>query len=294
MNVKTQQKMTGNNDTENWDLVISSRQNAFSLNLKELWLYRDLLFIFVKRDLTAQYKQTIMGPLWHLISPLLTALTFAFIFGSVVRVPTEGTPPVLFYMAGITLWNFFSQTLTQAGATFTTNARMFSKVYFPRMISPLSMVISGMIRFGIQLLLLLAMMCFYCESGLWEKMSWTNLVLLPLIAVLTAAMGLGGGIILTSVGVKYRDVSFLAGFGVNLLMYATPVLYPLSAVPEKYRMILEWNPISPLMELMRLAVTGMGTVSFYSVGYSFLCSVFLLLAGILVFNRAERTAIDLV
>lgn len=279
---------------QEWDLVISSKSKLFSLNLREIWRYRDLLILFVKRDFIAQYKQTILGPLWHFISPVFTTLTYTFIFGNVAKLSTDGTPQLVFYMAGITIWNFFSQTLTSTGSTFLANAGIFGKVYFPRMVSPLATVLSKTIQFGIQLLMLLCLVIYYIMNGGLQNFEPVNLILLPVAATLAGLMGLGLGIILSSVTTKYRDMNVLVSFGINLLMYATPVIYPLSSVPDKYRYLLEWNPVSPVIELFRYVFTGNGTFSLFSLGYSTVFTIVIVFLGMFVFNRVEKTFMDTV
>lgn len=279
---------------QEWDLVISSKSKLFSLNLREIWRYRDLLILFVKRDFVAQYKQTILGPLWHFISPVFTTLTYTFIFGNVAKLSTDGTPQLVFYMAGITIWNYFSQTLISTGSTFLTNASIFGKVYFPRMVSPLATVLSKSIQFGIQLLMLMCIVMYYYIQGDLQYFKWINLIFLPFVTLLAGLLGLGIGIILSSVTTKYRDMNVLVGFGINLFMYATPVIYPLSSVPERYRYLLEWNPATPLVELFRYIFTGTGTFTIYSIGYSALITGLILLLGLFIFNRVEKTFMDTV
>jgi lipopolysaccharide transport system permease protein len=279
---------------EHWDLIIGPKNRLLDLQLREVWRYRDLLLLFVKRDFVAQYKQTILGPLWHFINPIFTTLTYMLIFGNIAKLSTDGTPQVVFYMSGITIWNFFSQTLTSTGNTFIANAGIFGKVYFPRLISPLSTVASRMIQFGIQLLLLLSFVVYFKSSGLLPHMQWFNLLYLPAIALVMGGFGLGLGIIISAFTTKYRDLNVLVGFSVNLLMYATPVIYPLSAVPERYKPYLAWNPLSPLIEFFRFMFTGTGTFSAGSLAYSAGMMVLLLFLGMLQFNRVEKTFMDTV
>jgi len=279
---------------EHWDLIISPKNRLLDLQLREVWRYRDLLLLFVKRDFVAQYKQTILGPLWHFINPIFTTLTYMLIFGNIAKLSTDGTPQLVFYMSGITIWNFFSQTLTSTGNTFIANAGIFGKVYFPRLISPLSTVASRMIQFGIQLLLLLSFVVYFKSSGLLPHMQWFNLIYLPAVALAMGGYGLGLGIIISAFTTKYRDLNVLVGFSVNLLMYATPVIYPLSAVPERYKPYLTWNPLSPLIELFRYMCTGTGTFSAGSLAYSAGMMALILFLGLLQFNRVEKTFMDTV
>ena len=279
---------------EHWDLIIGPKNRLLDLQLREVWRYRDLLLLFVKRDFVAQYKQTILGPLWHFINPIFTTLTYMLIFGNIARLSTDGTPQLVFYMSGITIWNFFSQTLTGTGNTFIANAGIFGKVYFPRLISPLSTVASRMIQFGIQLLLLLSFVMYFKSAGLLPHMQWFNLLYLPAIALVMGGFGLGLGIIISAFTTKYRDLNVLVGFSVNLLMYATPVIYPLSAVPERYKPYLAWNPLSPLIEFFRFMFTGTGTFSAGSLAYSACMMALILFLGLLQFNRVEKTFMDTV
>jgi lipopolysaccharide transport system permease protein len=279
---------------EHWDLVIEPHNRLFDLKLREVWRYRDLLLLFVKRDFVAQYRQTILGPLWHFINPIFTTLTYTIIFGNVAQLSTDGTPKLVFYMSGVTLWNFFSTTMTTTGSTFIANAGIFGKVYFPRLIMPLSNVLSKMIAFFIQLGLLLCFVGYYKIQGMLDGMSWINIVYLPLVLLIISGFGLGIGIIISSLTTKYRDLNVLIGFGINLLMYATPVIYPLSAIPEKYRNLIAWNPITPIMEFFRYMFTGTGTYTPFTLLYSACMMCLLLFIGLLLFNKVEKTFMDTV
>ncbi len=279
---------------ENWDLIIKPQNRLLDLQLREVWRYRDLLILFVKRDFIAQYKQTILGPLWHFISPVFTTLIYTVIFGNIAKLSTDGTPQVVFYMSGITIWNLFSQTLTGTGSTFLTNAGIFGKVYFPRLVSPLATVLSTMIKFSIQLVLLLGVVIFYKMNGSLPYLNWFNLLYLPLIVLLASCFGFGLGIILSSLTTKYRDLNVLVSFGLNLFMYASPVIYPLSSVPKQYHYLLDWNPISPVIELFRYVFTGAGTFTLDSLFYSTFMLCLFLFSGLLVFNRVEKTFMDTV
>ncbi len=282
-------------NAEAWDLVIQSRSSFFDLNLKDLWKYRDLIMLFVRRDFVATYKQTILGPLWHFIQPVFTTIMFLFVFGKIANIPTDGIPPVLFYMSGITLWNYFSSCLNGASNTFLSNAGIFGKVYFPRLVSPISIVISNIIRFGIQFLLLILVMLWYVIfKGLDLQLSWTWLLIIPLLIVM-AGMGLGLGIIISSMTTKYRDMSVLIGFAVQLLIYATPVAYPLSFLAGKsYKWLVNINPLSPLMEAFRFALFHKGTFSAGSLIYSISFMLISFFVGLLMFNKVERTFMDTV
>jgi lipopolysaccharide transport system permease protein len=279
---------------KDWDLVIHPQVRWLDLQLKEVWRYRDLLLLFVKRDFVAQYRQTILGPAWHFISPIFTTITYTVVFGNIAQLSTDGTPKTVFYLSGITIWNFFSSTMNSTGSTFLGNAGIFGKVYFPRLISPLSTVLSRMIAFGIQLLTLFAFVIYFKSQGLLHQMHWINLIYLPIVILLAAGFGLGAGIIISSLTTKYRDLNILIGFGINLLMYATPVIYPTSTIPDAYRPYLAWNPISPLIEFFRYMCTGTGTYTNGALIYSAGMMALVLFIGLLLFNRVEKTFMDTV
>jgi lipopolysaccharide transport system permease protein len=279
---------------EHWDLVIEPKAKLLDLNLKEVWRYRDLLWLFVKRDFVAQYKQTVLGPLWHFIQPIFTTLMFLFIFGKIANIPTDGIPPVVFYMSGITIWNYFSACLTATSSTFVANAGIFGKVYFPRLVIPLSTVMSNMVKFGIQFLLLLAAMIYYgvVTHHFHFGFSW---LLIPLLVLMMAALGLGLGIIISSLTTKYRDFNVLIGFAVQLLMYATPVAYPLSFLKGKsYAAWVQWNPLSPIVESFRYALFGVGEINTTGLLYSGIFILLALFLGTLLFSKVERTFMDTV
>lgn len=279
---------------EMWDIEINSKNKLFRFNLKELWSYRDLILLFVKRDFVAQYKQTILGPLWYLIQPMLTTIIFLIIFNRVARIPTDGIHPIVFYMTGITIWTFFSICLTATSNTFVTNASIFGKVYFPRLITPLSVVISNLIRFGIQFLLLFVVMIWFNFNGFPISLTkyW---VFIPGLLVLFASLGLGLGIIISSLTTKYRDFSVLITFGIQLLMYATPIAYPLSYLQDTgLSGLIQWNPLSPLVEVFRFALLGTGTFTISALLYSIGFTGIVLLLGIVIFNKVEKTFMDTV
>jgi len=280
---------------ESWDMVISPKGKLLDLNLKEVWKYRDLLFLFVKRDFVAQFKQTIMGPLWHVIQPIFTTIIFLFIFGKIANIPTDNIEPkILFYMSGITLWNYFSTCLTATSNTFVSNAGIFGKVYFPRLVLPLSTVLSNMVKFGVQFIVLLAMMVYFSFRGypIHFGMSW---LLIPVLILMMAALGLGMGIIISSLTTKYRDLTILVGFAVQLLMYATPIAYPLSYLKEKsYASWVQWNPLSPIAEAFRYALFGHGSFTFASFLYSIMFIVVTLFIGMILFNKVEKSFMDTV
>ena len=252
-----------------WTEVIRPRGHVFDLKLKEVWRYRDLLLLFVRRDFTAAYKQTILGPVWHFIQPAFTTFMFLIVFNKIAKIPTDSLPPVLFYMSSITIWNYFSACLGSSSATFAANAGIFGKVYFPRLVSPLSSIISNLVRFGIQCTLLIAMMIYYAAIGVYTVHPGWQLLLVPVLVVVIAAVGLGMGIIISSLTTKYRDLNILISFGVGLLMYITPVVYPMSYLEQsKYTNLIRWNPLSPLVEGFRYAVLGQGVLILSFFGYS--------------------------
>ena len=278
---------------EHWDQVIEPKGKFLDLNLKEVWRYRDLLVLFVKRDFVAQYKQTILGPLWHFIQPIFTSLMFLFVFGKIANIPTDGIQPIVFYLASITIWNYFSSCLTATSNTFVANAGIFGKVYFPRLVIPLSTVMSNMVKFGIQFLLLLGVMTFFgIQSGqFYFGASW---LLIPLLVLMMAGMGLGLGIIISSLTTKYRDFTVLIGFAVQLLMYATPVAYPLSFLGGKYAAVIRWNPLTSIVETFRYALLGKGTLDVSGLLYSGGFIVIVLFLGMVIFSKVERTFMDTV
>lgn len=279
--------------SEGWDLVIRPKTGWFDLRLADLWRYRDLTMIFVWRDFVATYKQTILGPLWYVIQPLFTTLLFTVIFGRVANLPTDGLPQMLFYMAGVTSWNYFADCLNRASVTFIQNASIFGKVYFPRLTVPLSMVISNLIKFGIQFALFLGFLAWYWFQG---SPVHPNLAVLltPVLVLLMAALGLGCGIIISALTTKYRDLQILVSFGVQLAMYATPVIFPMSIFPNASRWILLFNPMAPIVETFRYAFLGAGDFSWFYLGCSVVITTIILLIGILLFNHVEKTFMDTV
>jgi len=253
------------------------------------------MWLFVRRDFVAQYKQTVLGPLWHLIQPALTTAMFLMVFGRIANIPTDGIEPVLFYMSGITLWNYFSACLTNTSNTFVANAGIFGKVYFPRLVIPLSVVLSNLVRLGIQFLLLLAIMAWY---SLFRQrpihLGWSSL-LIPLLIILMAGIGLGLGIIISSLTTKYRDFNVLIGFAVQLLMYATPVAYPLSYLKNKsFLPLIQWNPLTAVVEGFRYALFGISGFELSSLVYPFIFMIIVLFLGIMIFSKVERTFMDTV
>ncbi len=280
---------------EEWDLVIRPKDGWLDLQLDDLWRYRDLLWMFVRRDFVAVYKQTVLGPIWFFIQPLFTTLVFTIVFSGMAQIPTGGLPPMLFYLAGTTAWNYFAACLTKTSTTFTANAGLFGKVYFPRLIIPLSVVVSNLIQFGIQFLLFLGFFAWHGVAGAPVHPHWSQIVLLtPLLLLLMCFLGLGCGIIVSSLTTKYRDMQFLVGFGVQLLMYGTPVIYSLGSIPEKYRPWLEANPVTPIIECFRGIYLGAGEWSAGSLAYAAGFTLVTLFFGLLIFHRVEKTFMDTV
>ena len=276
---------------EHWDLVIEGRSSLFDLKLRDVWHYRDLLLMFVKRDFVSFYKQTILGRLWFFIQPLFTTIIFTFIFGNLAGISTDGLPQPLFYLAGITAWNYFAECITKTSTVFKDNANIFGKVYFPRLIMPLSIVTSNLVRFGVQMLLFLGMMAYFGAVGADFHIT-SAIALFPLIVVTMALLGLGLGLIITAMTTKYRDLSFLVQFGVQLLMYMTTVVYPLGAAPTKYRWLIELNPMTGMIEAFRYAFLGKGEFTAWSLGYSILVTVVIMFLGVVIFNKTERNFVD--
>ena len=276
-------------------MVITPYRGWFDLNLYEIWRYRDLLWIFVKRDFTTFYKQTILGPLWFFIQPLISTIVFTVIFNRVAGIPTDEIPPFLFYMSGIIAWNYFSSCLTSTSGTFTTNAGLFGKVYFPRVIVPLSIVVSGLCRFGVQLLMFLGFYFYYLKLGKYQiNPSVQILLFLPILIIQMAMLGQGLGMIISSLTTKYRDLNYLVSFGTQLMMYASPIVYPLSVVPENYKLYILANPMTPVIEGFRQAFIGKGIMEINLLIYSTVFSLITFLIGLLVFNKVEKNFIDTV
>lgn len=281
------------NTAEEWDSVIQSQTSLFDLRLKELWHYRDLLVLFVRRDFVTVYKQTILGPLWFFIQPILTTITFTIIFGNVAKLPTDGAPGPVFYMAGITLWNYFSTCLTSVSGVFIANAGIFGKVYFPRLIMPLTIVISNLMKFAVQYVMFLVfVLYFYFQGEIQPHSAW--ILLTPVIVLLMAVISMGIGLILSSMTTKYKDLNMLIAFGIQLFMYATPVIYPSSSIPENYQWVIKLNPLVGLFDYMRFAYLGVGEFTLNSLLYPTGFSIVILALGVLVFNKVQKTFMDTV
>jgi lipopolysaccharide transport system permease protein len=287
--------MTQEENKEDWDLVIRPHYGWFDLHLGDLWRYRDLVLLFVRRDFVSQFKQTILGPLWFVIQPLLTTIMFTVVFGNIAGLSTDGLPKILFYLSGSVLWQYFAQCLTKTSDTFTANARLFGKVYFPRLALPLSVTISQLLKLGLQL-------GFFACFWLWFRLRdgsaihlTTAALLLPLLILIMAALGLGLGIIFSSLTTKYRDLKFLLQFGVQLAMYSTTVIYPLQSLPQGVaRYFVLANPMTPVIEAFRYGFLGSGSFSWLYLSYSALFAAAVLTLGILIFTRIERTFMDTV
>jgi len=279
---------------ENWDMVIQPQRSLLDLRLGELWRYRDLVMLFVRRDFVSVYKQTILGPLWYLIQPLLTTLTFTVIFGNIASLPTDGLPQFLFYMSGTVVWSYFASCLTKTSETFVQNANLFGKVYFPRLAVPVSILISNLITFLIQFGMFLIFILFFVLRGTSIQPNWVWVALSPILMLMMAGLGLGFGILISSLTTKYRDLRFLVQFGVQLLMYATPVIYPASTIPARYQWIIQANPMTSVIEAFRYAFLGAGTVDLNHLLYSFGFMLVVVIIGSVIFNRVEQTFMDTV
>jgi lipopolysaccharide transport system permease protein len=282
-----------NQNTDSWDLVIQPKNKWYDLRLREILRYKDLLFLFVRRDFVALYKQTILGPIWFFVQPIITSLTFTVIFGNLAKISTDGLPQILFYMCGVTLWTYFSDTLTKTADTFTANANIFGKVYFPRMIVPLSVVVSNLIKLGVQFLLFAVTWIFYLITA--DNIHPNAAIfLVPVLVIIMGFLGLSLGIIISSLTTKYRDLKFLVVFGVQLMMYASPIVYPLSIVPEKYKWIIVANPITSIIETFKYAFLGVGEFNWYYLGYSVSCTLVLFIIGLIIFHKVEKSFMDTV
>ena len=281
-------------EEENWTMTIEPQRSLLDLRLGELWRYRDLVMLFVRRDFVSVYKQTILGPLWYLIQPLLTTITFTVIFGNIASLPTDGLPQFLFYMSGTVVWSYFAECLNKTSNTFVQNANLFGKVYFPRLAVPVSILISNLITFLIQFAMFLVFVLYFVFRGTPIQFNWQWIALSPLLILMMAGLGLGFGIIISSLTTKYRDLRFLVTFGVSLLMYATPVIYPVSSIPARFQWIILANPMTPIVEAFRYGFLGAGTVDINHLLYSFGFMVVVVTLGSIIFNRVEQTFMDTV
>lgn len=281
-----------NEPQQKWTETIDSDHSLFDLKLKEVWKYKDLVYMFVKRDFVSSFKQTILGPIWFFINPILTTVVYLIIFGRIAQLPTDGAPPLLFYLAGVTLWNYFSASLLATSSTFSGNAGIFGKVYFPRLVTPLSIVISNLMRFGVQFILFLVAWVYYFSKGQVHPNIWV--LATPFLIVLMALFALGVGMIFSSLTTKYKDLSMLLGFGISLYMYATPVIYPTSALRGIFKEIALYNPLTGIFECFKYAWIGVGDFSPVMLGISTVIIIILLMIGVVVFNKVEKTFMDTV
>ena len=288
--------MNNNVNSDDWLFEITPKNKFFSLNLKEVWQYRDLLFLFVKRDVVTVYKQTVLGPLWYLIQPLFTSITFTIIFNNVAGINTGTIPPFLFNLAGITVWNYFTACLNGTSDTFKANAAIFGKVYFPRIITPLSVVISNLIKFGIQFFIFVAFYCYYYFQGANLYLN-SFLLFFPVLIVIMGILGLGLGMLISSMVTKYRDFSYLVTFGIQLLMYLSAVMYPMELIKSKlpkFSWIVEYNPLAYIIETSRYMLINVGEISAFGLIYTLGVTIAVFLIGLLVFNKTEKSFIDTV
>ena len=283
-----------NMDQKEWDIIIQPNSKLFNLNLKEVWRYKDLLNMYVKRDIVTLYKQTILGPIWYVIQPLTTTIMFMFVFGGIAGISTDGLPQPLFYMAGILCWNYFSECLTRCSETFNANQNVFGKVYFPRLVVPISIVISSLLKMAIQFALFIAIYLFYIFQGYSPQVTW-YILLFPILIIMLAGLGLGFGLLISSMTTKYRDLKFLVSFGVQLWMYITPVIYPLSVLKNNYPQYV-WaiviNPLTAVIETFKISFLGQGTFSWTYLIYSLIFTVVIMTWGIVTFNKVQRSFMD--
>lgn len=280
-------------ENQEWTEIIGSESRWFSINWKEIWVYRDLLFMFVKRDFVTYYKQTILGPIWFLIQPIIMTFTYVIIFGNIAGISTDGVPRFLFYLSGITLWSYFSESMNKISTVFKDNVNMFGKVYFPRLIMPMSIVVSGLIKLGIQFFIFISVLAYYCIFN--EKIHpnlWAFLI--PFLIFLLALQALGLGMIISSLTAKYKDLVFLVAFGIQLLMFVTPVIYPSSILPSNLKFIFELNPLTGIFECFRFGFLGAGAFRPFMLVYS-TCSAFgIFLLGTVIYNKVEKDFMDTV
>ncbi|WP_346983879.1 ABC transporter permease [Chryseobacterium sp. POE27] len=281
-----------NEPQQQWTEIIESRHSLFDLKLKEVWKYKDLVYMFVKRDFISSFKQTILGPVWFFINPIFTTITYLIVFGKIANLPTDGAPPLLFYLSGVTLWNYFSACLLATSSTFSGNAGIFGKVYFPRLVTPLSIVISNLMRFGVQFLLFLIVWIYYLSKEGIHPNIW--MLATPFLVILMALFALGTGMIFSALTTKYKDMSMLLGFGVSLYMYATPVIYPASALPGFFKKLAFYNPLTGIFECFKYAWLGIGSFSPVMLIFSTIIILLLLMIGTLTFNKVEKTFMDTV
>ena len=281
-------------ETQNnqWTETIESSHSLFDLNLKEVWRYKDLVYMFVKRDFVSSFKQTILGPVWFFINPIFTTIVYIVVFGNIAKLSTDGAPKILFYLAGITLWNYFSSCLTSTSNVFTSNAGIFGKVYFPRLVMPLSIVFSNLMRFGVQMILFLVVFFYYLSKGEVHPNWW--ILITPFLIVLMALFALGMGMIFSSLTTKYRDMQMLLTFGISLYMYATPVIYPLSSLKGIFKTLAFYNPLTGIFECFKYAWLGVGDFSSTMLLISTIIILLILVVGTIIFNKVEKGFMDTV
>jgi len=277
-----------------WTTVIKPHNKLWEVDFKELWRYRDLFMMYVKRDIITMYKQTILGPLWFIIQPAITTIMYMVVFGGIAGISTDGLPQPLFYLAGICLWQYFADCLNKTSSTFISNQGIFGKVYFPRLVAPLSTIVSGLVKLGIQILLFVIVYIYFLAIGTPVEPNWA-LSLFPLLVIMIAGLALGFGIIISSLTTKYRDLTILFTFIVQLWMYGTPVIYPLSSIPEgKIKLLMQLNPVTPIVETFKYGTLGTGEFSWNMLGYSFCFMLVVLSIGIVLFNKVQRSFMDTV
>ena len=285
--------MSDKNTNLEWSKVIESKHSLFDLELKEVWRYKDLVYMLVKRDFVTSFKQTVLGPLWFFINPIFTTVMYVIVFGNIANLSTDGAPQMAFYLAGVTLWNYFSSCLNGTSSVFRGNAGIFGKVYFPRLVMPLSIVVSNLMRFGVQFGLFIVVILYYLiVDGSVHPNLWV--LATPFLIVLMAAFAMGTGMIFSAMTTKYKDISMLLSFGISLYMYITPVVYPVSSIPEKYRWIAEYNPLTGIFECFKYAYLGVGDFTLGMLAYSTLVISVIMVVGILIFNKVEKSFMDTV
>lgn len=281
-------------ENEEWDLIIKPKTKWYQLDLAAIWKYRDLLLLLVRRDFVSVYKQTILGPLWFFIQPVITSLTFTFIFSGIANISTDGNPAILFYMSGITLWTYFADCLNKTSSTFIANAGVFGKVYFPRLIVPISVLVSNLIKFSIQFLIFIIVWLYYIINSGNIHPHWNWMWVLPILVIMMAGLGLGSGILISSLTTKYRDLTFLVGFGVQLLMYASSIVLPISTMSPKVKFIMLLNPLTSIIEAFKYIFLGSGFFDLFWLGYGILVMILLLVVSIVTFNKVEKSFMDTV
>lgn len=281
-------------DEQDWDLIIKPQNKWYQIDIGAIWRYRDLLMLLVRRDFVSVYKQTILGPLWFFIQPVITSLTFTFIFSGIAKISTDGNPAILFYMAGITLWTYFADCLTKTSNTFIANAGVFGKVYFPRLIVPLSVLVSNLVKFGIQFLIFICLWIYFLINTDTLQVQWQLMWLIPILVFIMAGLGLGFGILISSLTTKYRDLTFLIGFGVQLLMYASSVVLPVSTMSLKVKFLMLLNPLTSIIEAFKYVFLGSGFFDYAWLIYSFCFMLILIIISVLIFNKVEKSFMDTV